>query len=120
MFIKALTIWLVALAISPFTAPFSSCGLKDLFAKLPSRTRSEIVDTALTMNNVTQPTVPDTRTGGDVRPESVRHDDGAPAAAAAVLPLVVVIDLIDRRPKDILVIVPSQDTPARPPTVLRI
>jgi len=81
MFARGLAILLIALAASPFTAPFSSCPMEDLFHQVTARGRHETLE-ANTGASVTDATnVAAEKVEAAVRPENSRRvapPDGAP------------------------------------------
>ncbi len=85
---RVLALVLVALAVSPFTAPFSSCDLGDLVHRTPMRVRSQTVAGSISLHDVTVddlsvPEAPADRALTDVRPEHANRSDAHALLAAS-------------------------------------
>ncbi len=69
MLAQVLATFLIALAASPFTAPFSSCAVADLFREVATRGRHDVLEASTSASIADAGEVAIEEVRADVRPE---------------------------------------------------
>lgn len=116
---KLLASWLVVLAVMPFTAPFSSFKIADVFGTGPSKRFSSDVMASVRAPETDATDLPSNPTTNDVRPVAASHGDTR--LMRAVLPdTLAVISLIGSRRGLLLAELDHKSAPTRSLMILRL
>ncbi|MEQ1760107.1 MAG: hypothetical protein ABL986_17460 [Vicinamibacterales bacterium] len=118
MLAQVLATFLIALAASPFTAPFSSCAVADLFREVATRGRHEALDASASASVADAGNVETAEVRADVRPE-----EATGVAGPACGPVLYSVDDIAHENRGRLLALYDRACPsgvARPPSVLRL